>query len=126
MKNVGRFFLTALALVLVSPLFIACGDDEIDGCGLTVVVKDATDASKRLAGAEITISKEAGDVRRTGTSDVNGEAYFFFDNEAIFDIDVTYSYIDSTISPDPLTRRGKSTVRLKYNETVSKDVLVAE
>ncbi len=126
MKNVGRFFLTALALVLVSPLFIACGDDEIDGCGLTVVVKDATDASKRLAGAEITISKEAGDVRRTGTSDANGEAYFFFDNEAIFDIDVTYSYIDSTISPDPLIRRGKSTVRLKYNETVSKDVLVAE
>lgn len=126
MKTIGRFFLTVLALMLVSPLFMACGDDEIDGCGLTVVVKDTTNASKRLTGAQITISKEAGDVRRTGTSDVNGEAYFFFDNEAIFDIDVTYSYIDSTISPDPQVRRGKSTVRLKYNETITKDVLVAE
>lgn len=126
MKTIGRFFLTVLALMLVSPLFMACGDDEIDGCGLTVVVKDATNTSKRLTGAQITISKEAGDVRRTGTSDVNGEAYFFFDNEAIFDIDVTYSYIDSTISPDPQVRRGKSTVRLKYNETITKDVLVAE
>ena len=126
MKTIGRFFLTVLALMLVSPLFMACGDDEIDGCGLTVVVKDATNASKRLTGAQITISKEAGDVRRTGTSDVNGEAYFFLDNEVIFDIDVTYSYIDSTISPDPQVRRGKSTVRLKYNETITKDVLVAE
>ena len=126
MKNIGRFFLTALTLMLVSPLFMACGGDEIDGCGLTVVVKDATDASKRLTGAQITISKEAGDVRRTGTSDANGEAYFFFDNEAIFDIDVTYSYIDTIISPDPQIRRGKSTVRLKYNEVVTKDVSVAE
>lgn len=126
MKNIGRFFLTALSLLLVSPLFMACGDDEIDGCGLTVVVKDATNPSKRLTGAEITISKEAGDIRRNGTSDANGEAYFFFDNEAIFDIDVAYSYIDSTISPDPLIRRGKSTVRLKYNKTITKDVLVAE
>ena len=126
MKTIGRFFLTVLALMLVSPLFMACGDDEIDGCGLTVVVKDATNASKRLTGAQITISKGAGDVRRTGTSDVNGEAYFFFDNEAIFDIDVTYSYIDTNISPEPQERRGKSTVRLKYNETVTKDVLVAE
>lgn len=119
MKKARRLFFAAMVGMLVFPLFSSCKDDEIDGCGLTVVVKDATNPSQRIAGATITISKESGSVRRTGISDTNGAAYFFFDNEAIFDIDVEYT-------PDVVTRRGKSTVRLKYNEIVTKDVLVAE
>jgi hypothetical protein len=119
MKKVRIFFLMVLAVVLVSPLFISCGEDEIDGCGLTIVVKDATNPTQRLSNARITISQESGSIRRTGVSDANGEAYFFFDNEAIFGVDVAYG-------DEPLVRRGKSTVRLKYNEVVIKEVLVAE
>ena len=65
------------------------------------------------------ISKESGSVKRTGKTEANGEAYFFFDNEAIFGVDVAYG-------DEPLVRRGKSTVRLKYNEVVIKEELVAE
>lgn len=118
MKKVRIFFLMALAIVLVTPLFSSCGEDEIDGCGLTIVVKDAMNPTQRLANARITISQESGSIRREGVSDVNGEAYFFFDNEAIFGVDVAYG-------DEPLVRRGKSTVRLKYNEVIIKEVLVA-
>ncbi len=119
MKKIKKLFLAALVGMLVFPLFSSCGDDEIDGCGLTVIVKDATNPAQRLSGAKIIISKDSGNIRREQFSDANGEAYFFFDNEAIFDIDVEYT-------PEAVTRRGKSTVRLEYNKIVSKDVLVAE
>ena len=119
MRKVRVFFLMALSVVLVSTLFSGCSDDELDGCGLTIVVKDATQPDVRLENARITVSKESGSIRREGVSDKNGEAYFFFDNEAIFDIDVAYG-------EEPFIRRGKSTVRLKHGEVVTKEVLVAE
>ena len=66
------------------------------------------------------ISKESGSVKRTGETEANGEAYFFFDNEAILDIFVTHVSEDEM----PVTRTGKSTVRLKHGEVVVKDVLI--
>lgn len=115
-----RFFLIAICAVLVSPLFSSCAEDELDGCGLTVVVKDAKNPSKKYSNATVNISKEPGSVKRTGTTEANGEAYFFFDNEAILDIFVTH------VSEDEMsvTRTGKSTVRLKDGEVVVKDVLI--
>ncbi len=119
MRKLRRFFLLILSVVLVSPLFSGCNDDELDGCGLTVVVKDAAKPSRRLPNASIVISQGSGGIRQDGKSDANGTAYFFFDNEAIFNIDVTFT-------ENGVPRRGKSTVRLEYGKTVSKDVLVSE
>ncbi|MBO5844844.1 MAG: hypothetical protein J6Q96_08260 [Bacteroidales bacterium] len=119
-----RFFLIAICAVLVSPLFSSCAEDELDGCGLTVVVKDAKNPSKKYSNATVNISKESGSVKRTGKTEANGEAYFVFDNEAILDIYVTHQ---DTISLEPVsvvTRTGKSTVRLKDGEVVVKDVLI--
>lgn len=123
-KNMIRFFLITICAVLISPLFSSCAEDELDGCGLTVVVKDAKNPSKKYGNATVNISKESGSVKRTGKTEANGEAYFFFDNEAILDIFVTHK---DTISVEPLsivTRAGKSTVRLKHGEVVVKDVLI--
>ncbi len=116
-ENIMRFFLLAAVALFFAPMFTSCSEDELDGCGLTVVVKDATNTSNLLKGATISISKESGSVKRDGVSDANGEAYFFFDNEAILDINVSYGEA-------PNTRYGKSTVRLKYGEVVRKEVLV--
>ena len=123
-KNMIRFFLIAICAVLISPMFSSCAEEELDGCGLTVVVKDAKNTSKKYANATVNISKESGSVKRTGKTEGNGEAYFFFDNEAILDIFVTHK---DTISVEPLsivTRAGKSTVRLKDGEVVVKEVLI--
>ena len=119
-KNMIRFFLIAICAVLVSPLFSSCAEDELDGCGLTVVVKDAKNPSKKYSNATVNISKESGSVKRTGKTEANGEAYFFFDNEAILDIFVTHVSEDEM----PVTRTGKSTVRLKDGEVVVTDVLI--
>ena len=119
-KNMLRFFLIAICAVLISPLFSSCAEKELDGCGLTVVVKDAKNPSKTYAGATVNISKDSGSVKRTGKTESNGEAYFVFDNEAILDIFVTHVSEDAM----PVTRTGKSTVRLKDGEVVVKDVLI--
>lgn len=42
---------------------------------------------------------------------------FFFDNEAIFDINATYGVA-------PYTKSGKSSKRLKYNEVVKQEVIL--
>ncbi len=115
-----RFFLIAICAVLISPMFSSCAEEELDGCGLTVVVKDAKNTSKKYANATVNISKESGSVKRTGKTEANGEAYFFFDNEAILDIFVTHVSDDEM----PVTRTGKSTVRLKDGEVVVKEVLI--
>ncbi|MCF0211087.1 MAG: hypothetical protein HUK18_07285 [Bacteroidales bacterium] len=112
-RNILRFFAVIALFCVAIPCFQSCNDD-LDGCGLTVVVQDASTGA-RLQNATIHISKESGSIKKDGVSDVNGEAYFFFDNEAIFDINVTYA---------EGTRQGTSTVRLKYNEVVTKEVLV--
>lgn len=119
-KNMIRFFLITICAVLISPLFSSCAEEELDGCGLTVVVKDAKNPSKKYGNATVNISKESGSVKRTGKTEANGEAYFFFDNEAILDIFVTHVSEDAM----PVTRTGKSTVRLKDGEVVVKDVLI--
>lgn len=119
-KNMIRFFLITICAVLISPLFSSCAEEELDGCGLTVVVKDAKNPSKKYGNATVNISKESGSVKRTGETEANGEAYFFFDNEAILDIFVTHVSEDEM----PVTRTGKSTVRLKHGEIVVKDVLI--
>jgi hypothetical protein len=119
-KNMIRFFLIAICAVLISPMFSSCAEEELDGCGLTVVVKDAKNTSKKYANATVNISKESGSVKRTGKTEGNGEAYFFFDNEAILDIFVTHVSDDEM----PVTRTGKSTVRLKDGEVVVKEVLI--
>ncbi|MBR5253998.1 MAG: hypothetical protein IKV46_03035 [Bacteroidales bacterium] len=119
-KNMLRFFLIAICAVLISPIFSSCAEDEVDGCGLTVVVKDAKNPSKKYSNATVSISKESGSVKKTGKTEANGEAYFLFDNEAILDIFVTHVSEDAM----PVTRTGKSTVRLKYGEVVVKDVLI--
>lgn len=118
-KNMLRFFLIAICAVLISPLFSSCAEKELDGCGLTVVVKDAKSTSKTYSNATVNISKESGSVKRTGKTEENGEAYFFFDNEAILDIFVNHQ---DTVTG--VTRTGKSTVRLKHGEVVVKDVLI--
>lgn len=99
----------------VTICFNSCSDD-LDGCGLTVIVKDAL-TGERISGANIHISKNAGTITRDGVSDENGEAYFFFDNEAIFDINATYGVV-------PYTKSGKSSKRLKYNEVVKQEVIL--
>jgi hypothetical protein len=119
-KNMIRFFLIAICAVLISPMFSSCAEEELDGCGLTVVVKDAKNTSRKYANATVNISKESGSVKRTGKTEGNGEAYFFFDNEAILDIFVTHVSDDEM----PVTRTGKSTVRLKDGEVVVKEVLI--
>ncbi len=119
-KSLIRIFLIAICAVLVSPLFSSCAEEELDGCGLTVVVKDAKNTSKKYSNATVNISKESGSVKRNGKTGDNGEAYFFFDNEAILDIFVTHVSDDEM----PVTRTGKSTVRLKYGEVVTKEVLI--
>ncbi|MCQ2326607.1 MAG: hypothetical protein MJZ71_03500 [Bacteroidales bacterium] len=112
-RNILRIFATIALFCFAIPCFQSCNND-LDGCGLTVVVKDAS-SGERLPGAIINISKESGSIKKDGVSDKQGEAYFFFKNEAIFDINVSYA---------EGTRQGKSTVRLRYDEVVTKEVLV--
>ncbi|MBR1769502.1 MAG: hypothetical protein IJ748_03500 [Bacteroidales bacterium] len=103
--------------------FYSCGDD-LDGCGLTVVVTDTQ--GHRIQGANITIGVDQGGVigegntiKRESVSDKNGEAYFFFDNEAIFTIYATI------LSDDGFSyREGKSTVQLKYDQMITKEVII--
>lgn len=110
--------------------FYSCGDD-LDGCGLTVVVTDTT--GNRIPKANITVGVDVNGeigsgetIKREATADKNGEAYFFFDNEAIFTI---YAKVDSVVVRENgeelhLERVGKSTVQLKYDEMVTKNVIV--
>lgn len=114
-RNIFKSFATLVVLVFTIGCFVSCSDD-LDGCGLTVVVKDAL-TGERVSGASIHISKNAGTITRDGVSDNNGEAYFFFDQEAIFDINVSYGEA-------PYTKTGLSTVRLKDDKVVTKDVLI--
>ena len=114
-KNILKTFVAILFFALLIPIFQGCNDD-IDGCGLTVIVKDAK-TGERVPGANIHVGKDAGTITRDGISDNNGEAYFVFDYEAIFDINVTYGEA-------PNTKTGFSRVRLKDGEVVTKDVLI--
>ncbi|MBQ9253432.1 MAG: hypothetical protein IJ213_07755 [Bacteroidales bacterium] len=112
-KRILKIFTIIALFCFAVPCFQSCSDD-LDGCGLTVVVKDASTGA-RLSGALIHIGQESGSIKKDGVSDTHGEAYFFFNNEAIFNISVTYA---------EGTRQGNSTVKLKYDKVVTKEVLV--
>ena len=121
--NILRKIVASLIICLTIVGFSSCSDD-LDGCGLTVVVTDSV--GNRIPGAHITVGvdingeiADGNTIKRDATADRNGEAYFFFDNEAIFTI---YA---SILAEDGYTlRSGKSTVQLKYNEMVTKDVIL--
>lgn len=114
-----------LALICMSAIgFQSCSDD-IDGCGLTVVVADAQ--GNRIDGAAVIVGVDrngeiaggGNTIRKEAVSDKNGEAYFFFDNEAIFTI-----FASITADDGYTVRTGKSTVQLKYGKMITKEVLL--
>jgi hypothetical protein len=115
-KNIVKFLSLILLLVGTTALFYGCKEDK--SCKLVVVVKDVKDPSILIPKAKILIKKDPGNITREGISDSNGEAYFTFDNEAIFDI-----FVEKT-DQTGYTRYGKSTVRLIPGETVTREVLL--
>ena len=115
-RNILTKFVAVLFCTCVIACFNSCNDD-IDGCGLTVIVTDPAANGARVSGATIKIGKDAGTVRREGVSDNNGEAHFIFDHEAIFDINVSYGSA-------PYEKTGLSTVRLQEGKVVKKEVLI--
>ncbi|MDD2191808.1 MAG: hypothetical protein PHO12_04640 [Bacteroidales bacterium] len=117
-KNIVRFFSFMLVLAIAIPFLSGCKEDN--KCKLIVKVVDVTNTSIVIPEATISISKESGSVKADGITDIKGEAFFTFDNEAILDINVTK--IDNL----GYTRVGKSTVRLIPGETVEKLVLLQQ
>lgn len=129
LNMLGKIVLAAV-FCLASLGFYSCKDD-LDGCGLTVVVTDTV--GNRIPQAQVTVGVDVNGeigsgntIKREAVADKNGEAYFFFDHEAIFTI---YAKVDSLVIRDTgeeihIERKGKSTVQLKYNKMVTKDVLV--
>lgn len=115
-KNIVKYLSLILLFVSTTALFYGCKEDN--SCKLVVVVKDVKDTSILIPKAKITIKKDPGNIVREGVSDSKGEAYFTFDNEAIFDI-----FVEKTDATG-YTRYGKSTVRLIPGETVTRDVLL--
>lgn len=119
-KNILKTFAMIMIFSIAIPFFSGCNKD-LDGCGLTVVAVDGNDVSEdgqyntRISEAKIHIGKNNGTITRDGVSDAHGEAYFFFDNEAIFDITITYGE-----APD--TKTGSATVRLKEGQKIRKVV----
>ncbi|MDR1006718.1 MAG: hypothetical protein LBL74_07635 [Bacteroidales bacterium] len=120
-RNIIKIF-ALVVLVALSTTMFSCMDDT--DCRLKVIVKDVRDQNVRYPNAKVVVSKGNGNVKQNGVTDANGEAFFTFDMEAIFDIGVTYSTYDTLISPDTIRRTGKSTVSLKAGEIVEKDVLL--
>lgn len=121
-----------VTIVVCFAFFGLCScSDDLDGCGLTVVVTDTT--GNRIPAAQITVGVDVNGeigsgatIRRDAQADKNGEAYFFFENEAIFTI---YAKVDSVVVRENgeelhVERVGKSTVQLKYDEMVTKNVIV--
>ncbi|MDR0972064.1 MAG: hypothetical protein LBM25_06750 [Bacteroidales bacterium] len=115
-----NFFYLATIFSFALILFSSCQEED-NNCRLKVKVQDLNDPSIVISGVKIDISKEAGSVKATGYSDMNGEALFTFDYEAILDINVVKE-VDDTL----YERKGKSTVRLIPGETVEKQVLLHE
>lgn len=134
-KNIMKLNRLKKIVVTVTVCFAFLGlyscSDDLDGCGLTVVVTDTT--GNRIPKANITVGVDVNGeigsgetIKREAIADKNGEAYFFFDNEAIFTI---YAKVDSIVVRENgeelhLERVGKSTVQLKYDEMVTKNVIV--
>lgn len=116
-KNMNRFFYLILVLIISIPLLSGCKEED-KSCKVIVTVKDIGDTSIRISGAEVKLSKENSFVQANGVTDLKGEAFFSFPNEAILDIDVTYTDEIGNV------RHGKSTVRLRQGETERKDVLL--
>ena len=121
-KNIIRFFCFALLLLVSVPFLSGCKEED-NSCKLKVMVKKASDPAVRVPGAKIVINKASGNITREGVTDSHGEAFFTFDNEAIFDINVNYQVFDSTGALES-TSTGKSTVKLVPGETVEKEVLI--
>ncbi|MBP1630338.1 MAG: hypothetical protein H6Q15_1231 [Bacteroidetes bacterium] len=121
-KNIIRFFCFALLLLVSVPFLSGCKEED-NSCKLKVMVKQAANPAVRVPGAKIVIAKESSYIKREGVTDSQGEAFFSFDNEAIFDINVNYQVFDTT-GALVSTSTGKSTVRLVPGETVEKEVLI--
>lgn len=116
-KNILRFFYVFLALAISIPLLSGCKEED-KTCKVIVTVRDIADSSIRISGAKVKLSKENSFIKAEGVTDLKGEAFFSFANEAILDIEVIYT------APNGDVRHGKSTVRLRQGETERKDVLL--
>lgn len=112
-KNILKTFVAILLFAVILPCISSCGDD-LDGCGLTVIAVDGNDNS-RIANAKVHVGKNSGTITRDGYTDNHGEIYFFFDNEAIFDITVSYGEAPNTIE-------GEARVSLKEGQVKVKTV----
>lgn len=114
-KNILKTFVSVVLTVSLITCFSSC-KDNLDGCGLTVIVKDQA-TGQRVSGAAVHIYQGTGTITRDGVTDNNGEAYFFFNHEAIFNI-------DASLSDMLYTKTGSSSVRLVYDKVLSKEVII--
>lgn len=112
-KNIWKTFAIILFFAVVIPFFNSC-EKDLDGCGLTVVAIDGKNKT-RLTKAKVHVGKNNGTITRNGETDGHGEVYFFFDNEAIFDINISYGEA-------PNTKTGLASIRLKYGQVETKVV----
>ncbi len=116
-KNIMRFIYISLSILVATALFSACSEKD-KSCKVIVTVRDIADTSVRIPGATVNLSKGNSYIQAESVTDIKGEAFFTFANEAILDINV--SYVDDNGNK----RSGKSTVRLRQGETERKDVLL--
>jgi hypothetical protein len=125
-RNILKKISFACLIALFTLGFNACKDDS--DCRLKVIVKDVKTGNARIVGAKISIGKGSSNVKPLEEpqvdgsyySDANGEAFFTYEMEAIWDINV--EYYDSV--PPAHLRIGKATVRLKAGELVEQEVLL--
>ncbi len=112
-KNFFKTFVAILFFAFIIPCFSSCGDD-LDGCGLTIVVIDGQ-SKERVPGASVHVGIQQGDITRDGITNSHGEIYFFFKHEAIFDVAASYGEgIDK--------KTGTIRIRLKEDQVISKEV----
>ncbi|MBR1626380.1 MAG: hypothetical protein IJ681_04465 [Bacteroidales bacterium] len=112
-KNILKTFVAVLFFSVMIPCFSSCSDD-LDGCGLTVVVIDGQ-TNERISGAAVHVGISAGTITADDYSNDHGEAKFFFKNEAIFDVTVKSGEA-------PYIKNGSARVRLKDGKVVLKKI----
>ncbi len=115
-KNLIAIF---VVMSIATFVFLGCKKTNTD-CTAVIMVKSLTDTNVTVAYADVIIAPDYPDVRVEGKSDATGQFQTVFKYEGILDIIA----IKITPGTPPDTIRGKTVIRLKPGETVTKTVFV--
>jgi hypothetical protein len=114
--------LVAISSVIIIAVFItvSCKKPSTD-CTAVITVKMLNDTNQTVAFARVIIAPDYPDVRIEGKSDASGVFTYTFKYEGILDV-----VASKKLPPTVDSLYGKSVIRLKPGESVSKTVFVIQ